>query len=116
MIKITVFRNPKEQITAFTVDGHAGFAAKGEDIVCAAVSVLTIGTVNALADLLHIPLTVQAQEEDGFLHCVIPTDLDEKRAEKAQLLLEAMLHSLKGVAAEYKEHVCIHQEAAGKDV
>lgn len=34
-----------------TVDGHAGFAETGNDIICAAVSALAQGLIHALSDL-----------------------------------------------------------------
>ena len=37
--------------TGITVDGHAGYAETGKDIICAAVSVLTQGLVHSLEAL-----------------------------------------------------------------
>ena len=45
MIVVTV------SITGITVDGHAGYAETGKDIICAAVSVLTQGLVHSLEAL-----------------------------------------------------------------
>ena len=42
MIHITLWQNEKEEIIAFEVDGHAGYGEEGWDIVCSAVSALTI--------------------------------------------------------------------------
>ena len=47
MIKITVMKHAGEY-RGFVVSGHAGFAKAGKDIICSAVSVLTVTTVNAL--------------------------------------------------------------------
>lgn len=92
-------------IDAFTLDGHAGFAQKGEDIVCAAVSALTFGTINAIEHLLNLPLSIQTKENDGFLHCVVPDLEDKATQEKVQLLLEAMVLSLQAVEADYGDYV-----------
>lgn len=37
--------------TGITVDGHAGYAETGKDVICAAVSVLTQGLVHSLEAL-----------------------------------------------------------------
>ncbi len=48
MIHVTIYQNKKGEYTGFSATGHAGYAKAGEDIVCAAASVLMINTVNAL--------------------------------------------------------------------
>lgn len=45
------------------MDGHAGHGAKGQDIVCAAVSALTCSLANALENLTDNP--VQVETENG---------------------------------------------------
>lgn len=39
--------------TGITVDGHAGYAEAGKDIICAAVSVLTQGLIHSLKSLTN---------------------------------------------------------------
>ena len=39
--------------TGITVDGHAGYAETGKDIICASVSVLTQGLVHSLESLTN---------------------------------------------------------------
>ena len=48
MTKVTIFRNFKNECVGFDAFEHAGYAEEGEDIVCAAISVLTINTMNAI--------------------------------------------------------------------
>lgn len=84
MTRVTFYLSPDRKITAVDILGHAGFAAEGEDIVCAAIS-STVQLTHALltdvrgiaADTLveddgaHIRITLPAQEldagQDGFL-------------------------------------------------
>ena len=47
MITITV-KKRNDTYIEFRIKGHAGYAEEGQDIVCAAVSVLIINTVNSL--------------------------------------------------------------------
>ena len=49
MIWVTVVRTKDNQIRSFQVSGHAEYAESGQDIVCSAVSALTITTINALS-------------------------------------------------------------------
>ena len=47
MTRVTLFREG-ERIYGCRAEGHSGWGEEGEDIVCAAVSVLTTTCVNAL--------------------------------------------------------------------
>ena len=47
MIQIRTERE-KGTYRSFSIDGHAGYAEAGEDIVCAAVSALVINTINSI--------------------------------------------------------------------
>ena len=48
MIRVTIYQNEKKECEGFLAKGHAGFSETGQDIVCAAASVLMINTVNAI--------------------------------------------------------------------
>ncbi len=49
MIRVTFIKmKNKGSMLGFKAHGHAGFSEEGQDIVCAAVSVLTINTLNAI--------------------------------------------------------------------
>ena len=78
--------------------GHAGFAGKGkDDILCAAISTLTISTVNALEELGKEKLSYFTNDETGFLKC----DFQEKLQEKSTFLMDAMVFSLENLSKEY---------------
>ena len=51
MINVVIYQNEKEECTGFQTEGHAGYADPGQDIVCAAASVLIINTMNAIERL-----------------------------------------------------------------
>lgn len=55
MIEATFYTNEQDRIWSFEIHGHAGFAQNGDpDIVCAAVSALSLNTVNGLERFLKI--------------------------------------------------------------
>lgn len=97
-------RRAAGDIESVTIDGHAGYADPGFDIVCAAVSGISIGLLNAMEKLLEVEPAVE-QGESGFLRCTFPDNLEEDVQEKLQLLAEAMIISLQSVAAEYGKYV-----------
>ena len=48
MIHVTIFCNEDRECVGFQTEGHAEYADPGEDIICAAVSVLVINTINSI--------------------------------------------------------------------
>jgi len=52
MVEITVIYNDKGTIEQVRVGGHAGYANKGEDIVCAAFSTLVQALITGIEDVL----------------------------------------------------------------
>lgn len=104
MIQVLVNRDNKRAITEIKVEGHAGYAEIGYDLVCAAVSAVTFGTANATQALLGIE-TVVAIGESGFLHFRLPQIEDAGTFNQVQLLMEAMLVSLDTVANSYTDVV-----------
>lgn len=110
MIIASIFRNSKHQIWGFQIKGHSGYAEEGSDIICAAVSVLAINTVNALEQLVGMrPVTEVA---DGLLSCELP-EIREVRSfsSEADLLLRTLELGLEAVMASYgKQYLKIVSE------
>ena len=78
--------------------GHAEYAKSGEaDVVCAAISALTIGTINSLEELAGERLSVTQNEQTGFLKC----DFESTLQEKSNFLMESMVFSLENISREY---------------
>ncbi|MBQ5840871.1 MAG: ribosomal-processing cysteine protease Prp [Clostridia bacterium] len=59
------FYTDREQLTGFRISGHAGAAAAGEDIVCAAVSSAAYMTANTITDILLVPAHITV--DDGLM-------------------------------------------------
>jgi hypothetical protein len=96
MIKATFYRDSDGDYKGFNVSGHAGFANAGKDIVCAAVSALTINTVNSVDRLTGDSYRVE-QDKSGS----IKFRFDEKSDGDGQLLLDSLRLGLTEIAKEY---------------
>jgi uncharacterized protein YsxB (DUF464 family) len=71
MISVTLRRDSTGFVREFKVDGHAGYAKKGnDDIVCSAISVLAYTAVGALSDLAGA--NPDWTERDGHMECLVP--------------------------------------------
>lgn len=105
MITVTIKRDAhSSKLRELTVSGHAFYDEYGKDIVCAAVSAVTINMINAVEALLHVRL--ETEQRDGFIACRVP-ELEHEVAQQVQLLLEALVYSLTAIRDAYPEHVTI---------
>ena len=83
-----------------TVSGHANYAASGEDIVCAAVTALSITLFKSLTDLT----------EDKIEYDIQPGRVDIKYgdlSEKAKTLVDSFFIGICLVADEFRGYIRI---------
>ncbi len=75
MIKIVIKRDESTQkITSIEVKGHSGKDVKGKDLVCAAISAIITGGMNALSDNEYDFLLESGPAH--IKHLDIPSDYD----------------------------------------
>lgn len=115
MIKIRIIRDEQQRIIAFEVKGHALFAEEGNDIVCAGVSAVTVGAVNAAEALADTVLECEMRK--GLLKAEVPAGLRaDSKLDSLQLILESMVVMLQTIEHSYGEYVKIteiHNTAKG---
>lgn len=97
MIKVTVFKKENTYMGLKSI-GHAGYADHGQDIVCAAVSVLMINTLNSIENLTDDSV-IAKNASDGDLECDFPKGLSRE----GDLLMNSLLLGLKEIIKEYGE-------------
>ncbi|WP_125709233.1 ribosomal-processing cysteine protease Prp [Companilactobacillus zhongbaensis] len=104
MIKASFHRNADKQIDSFLILGHADSGPYGQDLVCAAVSAVTIGTINNLEKLTQVhPQVVLDEVNGGHLGCQITGAVSHDTA----LLLENLSEILKDVADSYPDNITV---------
>ncbi len=96
MINIIFYRKSDGTYKGFGMSGHAMFAKYGKDIVCSAVSVLAINTVNSVSELTNNKFDIE-KSKSGNLKFKFTSDPDEK----GQLLLESLALGILGIEEEY---------------
>ena len=67
MTTITITKSKNGNYKQVVCKGHAGYADSGSDIVCAAVSMLVINTVNSLEVFTDTAMKVEAEETSGMI-------------------------------------------------
>lgn len=106
MIIVSILRRKNNDIAGFKVEGHAGYAKAGEDIVCAGVSVVTVGTVNSIEALTGI--VMDSRMKNGFLSANLPDTVEtEEAGAQAQLLLASLVVMLKSIEESYGKYIQI---------
>ncbi len=98
MITVTVYKKEK-MYRGFTVKGHADYAKEGSDIICSAVSALTITTANSIEKFTEDHFEEETAKDGGFLQMLFPEGVHEK----ASLLMDAFLLGIESIQNQYGE-------------
>lgn len=87
--------------TELRVDGHAGYAKEGQDIICSAVTMLTFNLIHSLEALTDDLIEYEA-ENPGHVYILI-----KNLSEKGKLLVDSFFIGVNDVAIIYPEYVQI---------
>lgn len=97
MIRIIIYKNYQDEYTGFRSEGHAGFADRGQDILCAAVSALVINTVNSIDRLTSDRIDLDINEKKGL----IAVRFEKKPSPQSVLLMDALILGLSEIKNDY---------------
>ena len=95
MIDVSIYKK-SDDFTRITTNGHALFSESGKDIVCSAVSALVINTINSLDSFTTSDITVESDESDGFIDCII-----ENACHDSNLLMKSLVLGLEEIQKSY---------------
>lgn len=95
MITAVIYKRSEADIFGFRITGHAGYDRYGRDIICAAVSALSINTINSIEQFTSDRFTVN--QSDGDLKFKLVTN----EAPETQLLLKSFILGLESVQETY---------------
>lgn len=91
------FHRHQNSIVGFQVHDHSGYAPEGEDIVCAAISMIVINTINSIETLTDSMPHETSDAETATITC-FPDHAD---ANDVQLLLKSLHLGLTGIQESY---------------
>ncbi|WP_338216361.1 ribosomal-processing cysteine protease Prp [Lacticaseibacillus salsurivasis] len=114
MIKAIFTRDAQGEISQFSLTGHADSGDYGHDLVCSAVSAVSIGAVNGIEALAGFQPDVDADEVNGgHLVLALEQPVNGEQEHIAQILLENLLLSLTSIEENYGDylHVTTQQQA-----
>ncbi len=98
MIVCTFYLGQDHQFAAFRVQGHAGYADAGQDIVCAGVSSAVMLTANLLADAFGKQGDYQSYDDTVFCKPAQTDDLSHR-------LIQGLYEHLTQLAADYPSYL-----------
>ncbi|MCQ2528115.1 MAG: ribosomal-processing cysteine protease Prp [Saccharofermentans sp.] len=98
MITVKIVRDNRRQITGMFMDGHAGYAEEGSDIICAGASTLFYTLANSLERIcgLDSERIARIDEDNGdgevVAEVVIPDGSfkSDAEADRAQVIMETI--------------------------
>ena len=96
MISVVISKQNNKYI-GVSLNGHAGYADHGQDIVCSAVSVLVINTFNSIERFTDDTFSCEAAEDGGYMSMTFSEDISDR----AQLLLDSMMLGLDEIHKQY---------------
>jgi hypothetical protein len=100
MIQAVFYKNRSDYI-GFTISGHSGYSELGSDIVCAAVSAVTLHTAEILLSDLHFVKDIE-QGEAGYLRVEL-SRIDEQ----SNMLVGALKRTLSEIQKEYSGYLSV---------
>lgn len=103
MVTASFFRRGAEY-TGFKVQGHAGYAPAGQDIVCAAVSAMTMLTVNLIENAFGIKSSVTVDEKKGIIQLSV-----KEASPTASNIIDAFRQELVALSVDYPQNILVKE-------
>ncbi len=104
MTVVDIFKDKEGNYEYFECSGHADDeSCEGEDIICAAISILVTNTINSLEVLASADITYAYAEAGAYISCRFESPHDEKAA----LLVDSMILGLETIRDTYGEEYLV---------
>ena len=103
MIKIQINRT-NNKYSSLIVSGHSNYDEHGKDIVCAGVSAVVTGGLNALAN--ENKKIISCRVNDGYVN----VDVLDITNDNIQLIIDVIVVQLKTIEESYKKYVKISEK------
>lgn len=97
----------RQEGNRITAEGHAGYAPRGQDIVCAAVSALLQTFVQSVEELTNCEIKSDLRPGKAVIEY-------EDETKETALLVESFFIGVSGIAAAYPENVEVIHEGPAK--
>lgn len=103
MIKAVFQKDAAGHYTGYTCKGHAGFADKGSDIICASFSTMT----NLLLAFTESHGKCDLDQENNLIAIYLNQGLPEKEREFLDRVFEQIRREMEHIAKDYPQNVAV---------
>ena len=97
MINVTIFRDSSDEYRGVSLVGHAGYANRGQDIICAAVSSLALNMANSVEEFTDDHFEGSVSDDGGYFSFSFPDEVSSE----SQLLMKSLILGLQNIRDEY---------------
>ncbi len=98
MTTVTVFKSEDGFISGYRARGHAGSGKYGQDIVCAAISVLTQSVGDGILHVVNAKADVSYDEAKGFYELNVHEKQPKELLDQTQILLQTFENAVIAIA------------------
>ena len=92
-----LIKKESNKYCSIRLSGHSGYAESGSDIICSAISMLTINAANSIMELTDT--FIEPVEDDGYLSWNFNDGIDDR----AILLMDSLVLGLKMIEDTYSK-------------
>ena len=104
MTSVLIERSKSGMLVSCRAKGHSGYAERGSDIVCSAITVLIRTTLQVLSGLPGVKIKVNSSER-GFIDFEILKGFPSEMEEKLKYAGDFLQTGLESVAKEYPDNL-----------
>ena len=104
MTRISLLKASDGRLIGYDVSGHTMYATAGKDIVCAALSFLSITCANALESVAGVKPDITVEEETGRLKVLLK---ENQLTQTASTILQVFNQGIRDLQATYPKHIFI---------
>lgn len=102
MTAVRLLKSASGRLTGYEISGHTGFAPSGGDIVCSALSFLSITCANALETVAARKPDIRMNEKQGYLMVCLP---ESELTEQTDVIFSVFQQGINDLKAEYSMYI-----------
>lgn len=119
MIKVIIETDKFGDILSYEMSGHADYGPYGENIVCAAASVLGYTALRSLVEVAGVSedsLDYEVNHNDGYLRVNLESELYNDKFSDIQTILKTYDVGIRSMIESYPKYITLEYRGGGTRV
>jgi len=97
MINVIIKRDKDKVAKGIEIKGHAGYGEYGQDIICSAVSALSLNMANSVEQFTDDHFEGSVADDGGYFSFSFPGEISSE----SQLLMKSLILGLQNIQSDY---------------